>query len=215
MINGLRSLWFRARQRAVKMLNDALPGRPSVALTGCVSFRAKIEGHAKNIHVAAGARVREDAWLNCIDATSRIEIGSGTLIMPYAKLVSGFGGFIKIGRNCTIHSFDVLYGFTGGLTLGDEVRTGTNVTLISSNHNFDDVTRPMHEQGFTSRGIVISDNVWIGAGVIVLDGVTVGPNTVLAAGCVVTKNVPESSVCAGVPAVVKRRRGETLPQSQS
>jgi acetyltransferase-like isoleucine patch superfamily enzyme len=214
MTHRFRVLWYRFKRRIVKILNDALPGRPSVDLKAVVSFRAKIEGHAKNIHVASGARIREDAWLNCIDAGSRIEIGPGTLIMPYAKLVSGFGGWIKIGRNCTIHSFDVLYGYTGGLTLGDEVRTGTNVTLISSNHNFDDLTRGMHEQGFTSRGIVIGDNVWIGAGVIVLDGVTVGPNTVLAAGAVVTKSVPESSICAGVPAVVKRRRGEKILQSQ-
>jgi acetyltransferase-like isoleucine patch superfamily enzyme len=215
MIYRLGRLWRLAKRRFIKWLNDWLPNRPEVALDAVVSFRAKIEGHARNIRVKSGARVREDAWLNCLDAGSSIEIGEGALIMPYAKLVAGFNGSIKIGRGCTIHSFDVLYGFTGGLTLGEQVRTGTGVTLISANHNFDDLSAGIHDQGFTSKGVTIGDHVWIGAGVIVLDGVSVGANTVLAAGAVVTKSVPENSVCMGVPATVVRQRGEKLPQTPS
>lgn len=205
----------RLRRQAEQMLNDHLPNRPTVEPGAIVSFRAKIEGHAKNIRVRKGARVREQAWLNCMDAGSSIEIGEGTLIMPYAKLVAGFDGRLKIGRGCTIHSFDVLYGFTGGLTVGDEVRTGTGVTMISANHNFDDLTRGIHQQGYSSEGVTVCDHVWIGAGVIILDGVTIGSNTVLGAGSVVTKDMPSDSVCVGSPARVLRRRGEPLPSENS
>jgi acetyltransferase-like isoleucine patch superfamily enzyme len=197
----------KIKTRALYLINK-LPNRPTVALGGRVSFRAKLEGVKKNIHVHRRAAVREHAWLHCMDEGSTIEIGERTLIMPYAKLVAGFNGSIKIGRGCTIHSFDVLYGFTGGLRIGDNVRTGTNVNMISANHSFDDITKSPNDQGDSSKGIIIGDNVWVGAGVIILDGVEVGANAVLGAGAVVTKNMPENGVCLGVPAVAVRKRGE-------
>jgi len=39
----------------------------------------------------------------------------------------------------------------------------------------------------------------------VLPGVTIGSGCVIAAGSVVTKDVPDNSVAAGVPAVVKSK----------
>jgi acetyltransferase-like isoleucine patch superfamily enzyme len=197
------------RARAIKLLNDLLPGRPSAGLHARVSFRAKLEGHTRNIHIESGACVREAAWLNCMDAAARIEIGRGTLIMPYAKLVAGPGGFIRIGRDCSVHSFDVLYGFGGGLTIGDGVRIGTGATFISANHNIDDPTLSPNAQGATSLGVTIGDHSWIGAGAIILDGVTLGPNTVVGAGAVVTSSMPADAVCVGVPARLLRQRGET------
>lgn len=204
----LLKVWWWFHPRFTKLLNDLLPWRPNVERGGRVSFRAKIEGHRKNILIRSGACVREQAWLNCMDETSSIEIGEGTLIMPYAKLVAGFNGKIKIGRGCTVHSFNVLYGFTGGLTVGDNVRTGVNVNMISANHSFEDPTLSPNDQGGTSEGIVIRDNVWIGAGVIIVDGVEIGESAVLGAGAVVTKSMPANSVCVGVPARAVRQRGE-------
>lgn len=52
------------------------------------------------------------------------------------------------------------------------------------------------------KPIVIKHNAWIGAGVTILPGVTVGVNSVVAAGAVVSKNVPDNTVVAGVPAII-------------
>jgi acetyltransferase-like isoleucine patch superfamily enzyme len=62
------------------------------------------------------------------------------------------------------------------------------------------------EQARTSRGIVVGDNVWLGAGSSVLDGVTLGRNVVVGAGAVVTSDLPDGSVAVGVPARVVRAR---------
>ena len=48
----------------------------------------------------------------------------------------------------------------------------------------------------------IKDNVFVGHGAIVLPDVTIGPNAIIAAGAVVTRDVPENSIVAGVPARV-------------
>ncbi len=48
--------------------------------------------------------------------------------------------------------------------------------------------------------IEIYDNVFIGAGTIILPNVKIGPNAIVGAGSVINKDIPENSVCVGVPA---------------
>lgn len=50
--------------------------------------------------------------------------------------------------------------------------------------------------------IEIMDNVFIGSGVRIMPNVRIGPNAIVAAGAIVTKDVPEGTVVAGVPAKV-------------
>ena len=49
--------------------------------------------------------------------------------------------------------------------------------------------------------IEIGENVWIGSHATVLPGVRIGRNAIIAAGAVVTKDVPENTIAAGIPAV--------------
>jgi acetyltransferase-like isoleucine patch superfamily enzyme len=61
---------------------------------------------------------------------------------------------------------------------------------------------------YTSRPVVIEDDVWIGIGAIILKGVTIGQGARIGAGSVVTTDVsPNSEVC-GNPARVLQRRGQ-------
>lgn len=55
---------------------------------------------------------------------------------------------------------------------------------------------------YYSGCIEIMDNVFIGSNSTILPNVKIGPNVIVAAGSVVTKDVPENSVVAGVPAKV-------------
>jgi hypothetical protein len=57
--------------------------------------------------------------------------------------------------------------------------------------------------------VVIRRKAWIGAGAIILPGVTVGENAIVAAGAVVTKDVPDNTIVAGVPAKTLRRINTT------
>lgn len=116
--------------------------------------------------------------------------------------------FIRIGHDSLIGELNVLRG-QGGITIGDRVYTAPQVQLLAVNHLYDDPTRPMVEQGITAQGIVVEDDVWIGAGAIVTDGVHVGKGAVVAAGAVVTQDVPPYTVVGGVPArVLKTIRAE-------
>lgn len=57
------------------------------------------------------------------------------------------------------------------------------------------------------KGIIIEDDVWIGAGVKVLDGVTIAQGCVIGANSVVTKSTEPYGIYVGVPArKIKSRR---------
>jgi acetyltransferase-like isoleucine patch superfamily enzyme len=133
-----------------------------------------------------------------------IDIGRGTIVMHGAILhVYNFRNLphsgIKIGCDSLIGEYNVIRG-QGGVQIGDRVYTSPNVQIIAVNHVFDDPNRPFVEQGITAQGIVIEDDVWLGAGAIVTDGVRIGKGAVIAAGAVVTRNVPSHTVVGGVPA---------------
>jgi acetyltransferase-like isoleucine patch superfamily enzyme len=108
---------------------------------------------------------------------------------------------IFIGADSLIGEMNVIRG-QGGVHIGDRVYTSPLVQIVAVNHVFDDPERPFIEQGITADGIVIEDDVWIGAGAVITDGVRVGKGAVVAAGAVVTKDVPPHTVVGGVPARV-------------
>lgn len=79
--------------------------------------------------------------------------------------------------------------------------------MIPANHRHSDAQSSIRSQGLDQRGIVIGDDVWIGAGVRILDGVEILSGCVIAAGAVVNRSTPEPGVYAGVPARLVKRRG--------
>lgn len=141
-----------------------------------------------------------------VDATGgTITIGDGTIIFPYAMLMTYSGVRITIGADCTVNPFTVLYGH-GGLTIGNFVRIATHTVIVPANHIFADRDVPITKQGLSKLGVVIEDDVWIGAHVTILDGVTVGRGSVIAAGAVVNANVEPYSIVGGLPAKVIGQR---------
>lgn len=159
---------------------------------------------ASNIRLGAGAYIDQAAYLHA--TPGGIAIGAGSFVMHGAVLhVYNFRdlphAFIRIGRDSLIGEYNVLRG-QGGIAIGDRVYTAPLVQLLAVNHVYDDPTRPMVDQGITAQGIVVEDDVWIGAGAIVTDGVRIGQGAVVAAGAVVTGDVPPRTVVGGVPAKV-------------
>ncbi len=94
------------------------------------------------------------------------------------------------------------------MRIGDNVLIASNTTLAAVNHEFRARDRLIVEQRFMSSrgGILIEDDVWIGANCVVLDGAVIRKGCVIAAGSVVRGELPAYAVCAGTPAVPKSFR---------
>jgi len=157
---------------------------------------------ASNIRLGNGVYLDEATYLHA--CPNGIDIGAGTYVMHGAVLhVYNFRDIphsgIQIGRDSLIGEYSVIRG-QGGVKIGDRVYTSPFTQIIAVNHVFDDPERPFSQQGITAEGIIIEDDVWLGAGTIITDGVRIGQGAVVAAGAVVTKDVAPHTVVAGVPA---------------
>lgn len=172
---------------------------------------------AEHIELGRNAYIDQGVYLHA--CPNGIHIGDNTFVMHGAVLhVYNFRdlphAFIRIGANSLIGELNVLRG-QGGITIGDRVYTAPMVQMLAVNHIFDDPTRPMVEQGITAEGIIVEDDVWIGAGAIITDGVRICKGAVVAAGAVVTQDVPPFSVVGGTPARVLRKVGDEPTKTQT
>ncbi len=168
--------------------------------------------YANHLRLGRGAYIDQGAYLHA--CPSGIDIGENTIVMHGAVLhVYNFRGLpdagIKIGRDSLVGEFSIIRG-QGGVTIGDRVYTSPFTQLLAVNHVIDDPDRPFIEQGITAEGIVIEDDVWLGAGAVITDGVRVGKGAVVAAGAVVTQDVPPHTIVGGVPARPIKEIGKDL-----
>ncbi|MFA9480318.1 DapH/DapD/GlmU-related protein [Phycisphaerales bacterium AB-hyl4] len=159
-----------------------------------------------HVQIDPTARISAESRIN--PRHGAIRIGAHTSIAPHAILQ----GNITLGDHCSVQAFSMLVGYgtpenpTGQIQIGNHVRIAPHVMMIAGNHVFDDVDRPITEQGVRHDPITIEDDVWIAGRVTLTAGVTIGRGSVIAAGAVVTRDIPPWSVAAGVPARVLRQR---------
>ncbi len=147
------------------------------------------------------ARISDQADLEASVRGSKYVIGANSVIDSFVKFKpAGGSGDIVIGRNCTINSGCVFYS-GHGITIGDNVLIAANCTLAPVNHEFRDKSRPIREQGFQESrgGIVIEDDVWLGANCVLLDGTILRKGCVIAAGSIVRGTVEAYSITGGNP----------------
>lgn len=163
------------------------------------------------ITIDPSARVSPLADIEASSRGTRIVIGPHSMIDAFVKFKPAGGtGDVVLGSHVYINSGCVLY--TGaGISIGNDVLIAANCTLAPVSHEFGDPERPIRTQGFkpSKGGIVIEDDVWIGANCVVLDGAHIGRGAVIAAGSVVRGCVEPFSIAGGNPLKVLGTRGSS------
>lgn len=161
------------------------------------------------LDIDPSAKISQLADIELSTRGTLMRIGARTTIDAFVKIKpAGGSGELVIGDDCAINSGTVIY--TGnGIRIGDAVLIAANCTLAPTNHQFSDAAKRIRDQGFqpSRGGIVIGDDVWLGANVVVLDGAVIGQGCVVAAGAVVRGELEPYSVYAGSPAKRVSARG--------
>ena len=127
-------------------------------------------------------------------------VGEGVVIRP--PLYVDYGRYTRVGARSFVN-FGLVALDVAPITIGEDVRIGPNVQLLTPTHPLDPVSRRDGWEG--GEPIVVKDNVWIGGGAIVLAGVTIGRDSVIGAGAVVTRDVPPGVIVAGNPARILKK----------
>lgn len=153
------------------------------------------------IQIADSAYVSPLADIEDSVRGTRIVVGAHSIIDSFVKVKpAGGSGDLIIGEYTVINSGCVLY--TGqGICIGNHVAIAANCTFAPVNHAYKDRSRLISEQGFLpgKGGIVIEDDVWIGANCVLLDGSILRRGCVLGAGSVVRGELAAFTVYAGQP----------------
>lgn len=124
-----------------------------------------------------------------------LKLGEGTYI-DFPVKIKGCSN-IYIGKDVVINSFVHIWG-NGGVSIGDRVMIASHVSITSLTHDYNSVNK-RYEPALKGK-IVISEDVWIGSHAVILPNVYIGKGAVIGAGAVVTKDVPDYTIVAGVPA---------------
>lgn len=206
-IPGLTGLGLRAiAYRLIMNLKGWVAIEPSVRLR----FANRIELHS-SVYLDQGTYLHASPQGIHIGPRTRVMHGSVLHVYNFRDLPNAG---IWIGEDSLIGEYNVIRG-QGGVTIGDRVYTSPHTQIIAVNHVFDDPGRPFVRQGITAEGIVVEDDVWIGAGAILTDGIRVGRGSVVAAGAVVVEDVAAHTVVGGVPAKYLREIGSTAGRTQA
>jgi sugar O-acyltransferase (sialic acid O-acetyltransferase NeuD family) len=115
----------------------------------------------------------------------KADIGSyDTVIQQGCSILSGvvITNNVKVGKGCLINPNCTI---SHDSEIGDYVEMGPGVSVTGN--------------------CKIGDFCVLGTNSVILPGIKLGKNVIVGAGAVVTKNVPDNSLVAGVPATLKRK----------
>ena len=137
-----------------------------------------------------------------------IKLGSNVIVRPstciYANenrsLVCLSDG-VEIGNHSTISSINEV-------VFEKNVITGPHVFVSDHNLDYRDVSLPVCKQGvmaLKNSKVIIGEGSWLGTNVVVVGKVRIGKHCVIGANSVVTKDIPDYSVAAGIPAKVIKK----------
>lgn len=103
---------------------------------------------------------------------------------------------VYIGPQCNI----------GMCRIGANTLIASGVHILSGNkqHNFDDLSTPIQQQGGVYTKISIGEDSWIGNGSLVM--ANVGDKCIIGAGSVVIEDIPDYSIAVGNPARIIKKR---------
>lgn len=160
-----------------------------------------------NSYISINANINYDN-IEAIKLGNGVRVESFTLLGVCSQNRNNKNSFLEVGCNTYIGEFNNIRATGGGIKIGKYCNISQHCSLIASNHSIAKDSNISSQPWDEKRvGIILGDDVWIGANSVILPGVNIGRGAVIGAGSVVTKNIPEYAIAVGNPAkVIKYRK---------
>lgn len=153
------------------------------------------------LEISSKARVSKLADIEDSTRGTRVVIEDGAVVDAFVKIkpVGGVGN-VRIGKNSYINSGVVIYS-GNGVDIGEGVLIAANSTFAPVNHEYRAKNKTIMEQRFqpSKGGIVVEDDVWIGANCVILDGAILRKGCVVGACSLVKGELEPYSINVGNP----------------
>lgn len=162
---------------------------PSVVVTAYyfLKYRAKISTRAE------------------VDMSSKIVFRPECVVGSFTKIKASEGP-LTVGSRGGFANCCFISAGSGGIVIGDNFICGPNVNIVGQSYIYAEKDRHLEDQGVVSKGIVIGNNVWIGAGSTITDGAVIGDNSIVVANSLVNRRYRHDVVLQGAPAKVILQR---------
>jgi len=153
------------------------------------------------LEISPKARISNLADIEDSTRGTRISIEDGAVVDAFVKIkpVGGVGN-VRIGKNSYINSGVVIYS-GNGVNIGEGVLIAANCTFAPVNHEYRAKDKTIIEQRFqpSKGGILVEDDVWIGANCVILDGAILRKGCVVGACSLVKGELEPYSINVGNP----------------
>jgi len=140
-----------------------------------------------------------------VDLSRNLRLGKGCVVNSFVKIKVSNGPMI-MGDRGSVASGSYISAGAGAIKIGDNFMCGPNVNITGQNYNYGKKNVHFEDQGIASKGIVIGNNVWIGAGSTVTDGAVIGDNTIIVANSLINRRYKGDVILQGTPAKVIMNR---------
>ncbi|WP_269425489.1 DapH/DapD/GlmU-related protein [Vibrio jasicida] len=176
---------------------------PWVSFSGCPAITlTRISECSSSLPLVIDSQCIEINAGCYIESTPAPAFPSGPTKLTCVAIDDASFGRIIVGNNTTLQGTSICsYKL---VSIGERVVFGPNVVIMDcSGHASDGRGKQGELHRLKVKPVYIGDDVWIGYGVIILPGVSIGNRSVIGAGSVVCNDIPDDSVAAGNPCVVK------------
>ncbi|WP_052251896.1 acyltransferase [Allofrancisella guangzhouensis] len=171
-----------------------------------VSLSVLIYGDLKNFIFCRGVKISSRCYLEIIsdgiiDIQKHVWISHDVHMQTSSKIL--------VGEETTIQRYATI---NGDVCIGNGCIIAPNVFISSGTHPFREypgntirdqeklIIKQKGSLDCLSKKIIIGDDCWLGINVVVCPGVKIGKGCIIGANSVVTKDVPDNTVMAGIPA---------------
>ena len=165
---------------------------PSIIGEGCV---IRAGARITNSRLGDNVTVKDHSIIVDSEIEANCSVGPFAHLRMNAKLEEGatVGNFVEVKKTRIGRKTKAMHlTYLGDATIGERVNIGAGT--VTCNYN-----------GKRKHETIIEDDVKIGSDTMLVAPVRVGKGSVTGAGSVVTKDVPDDSLVAGVPAMIKKK----------
>ncbi len=218
---GKVSFFYFIKYEIIMMLFSWVPGALGFAFRkiffpllfkkigkGVVFGRNMTIRHPKKIEIGHNVVFDDNTVIDAKgENNTGLKIGDNVLIGRNTT-ISCKGGDIEIGDYSNIGPGNIIIS-ESTIKIGKYVFTAGHMYMIAGGtHAFDRTDIPIWKQPSISKGgIIVEDDVWIGASTTILDGVKIGTGAIIGAAALVRKPIHPYTINVGVPAEMVKKRG--------